>query len=147
MKTRSRLLSCSPPEPAGQLDVAPASAKLRRGTLTPPSSSVIFASGRADLMPDAQAELDHVAIVLAHGDPQTKIFLEGHTDSRGADGLNQALSRHRAVIVRSYLVSKGLAPERVVCQGHGPSRPIADNATAEGRANNRRVEVVVHPDK
>ena len=94
-------------------------------------------------MPCAQAKLDQVAGALVHVDAQTTILLEGHTDSRGPESLNQALSRHRAVIVRSYLVSKGLAPERLVCQGHGPSRPIADNETAEGRANNRRVEVVV----
>jgi outer membrane protein OmpA-like peptidoglycan-associated protein len=114
-----------------------------RGTVITLSGSVIFASGKADLLPGAQAKLDQVAIALAEGDPEAKILIEGHTDSRGSDALNQELSTRRAAAVRSYLVSKGLAPERVVSQGLGPSRPIADNETAEGRANNRRVELVV----
>jgi outer membrane protein OmpA-like peptidoglycan-associated protein len=116
-----------------------------RGTVITLSGSVIFASGKAELLPGAQTKLDQVAIALAEGDPQAKIVVEGHTDSRGSNALNQDLSARRAAAVRSYLVSKGLAPERVVAQGVGPSRPIADNETAEGRANNRRVEVVIQP--
>jgi outer membrane protein OmpA-like peptidoglycan-associated protein len=116
-----------------------------RGTVITLSGSVIFASGKADLLPGALAKLDQVAIALAANDPQQNIVVEGHTDSRGSDALNQDLSARRAAAVRDYLVSKGLAPERVVAQGLGPSRPIADNETAEGRANNRRVELVVQP--
>jgi outer membrane protein OmpA-like peptidoglycan-associated protein len=118
-----------------------------RGTVITLSGSVIFASGKADLLPGALAKLDQVAIALAANDPQQQIVVEGHTDSRGSDALNQDLSARRAAAVRNYLVSKGLAPERVVAQGLGPSRPIADNETAEGRANNRRVELIVQPRK
>ena len=116
-----------------------------RGTVITLSGSVIFASGKADLLPGARAKLNQVAIALAESDPQQKIVVEGHTDSRGSDALNQDLSARRAAAVRNYLVSKGLAPERVVAQGLGPSRPISDNETAEGRANNRRVELIVQP--
>jgi outer membrane protein OmpA-like peptidoglycan-associated protein len=118
-----------------------------RGTVITLSGSVIFASGKADLLPGARAKLDQVARALAESDAQQKIVVEGHTDSRGSDALNQDLSARRAAAVRNYLVSKGLAPERVVAQGLGPSRPISDNETAEGRANNRRVELIVQPRK
>jgi len=118
-----------------------------RGTVITLSGSVFFLSGKAELLPGAQTKLDQVAIALTTGDPDAKIVVEGHTDSRGSDALNQDLSERRAAAVRSYLVSKGLAPERVVSQGVGPSRPIADNETPDGRANNRRVEIVVQPRK
>lgn len=114
-----------------------------RGTVITLSGSVIFASGKADLLPGAQTKLDQVATALLEGDPQTKIVVEGHTDSRGSAALNQDLSTRRAAAVRGYLVSKGLPAERVTSLGLGPSRPIAENESAEGRANNRRVEVVI----
>jgi outer membrane protein OmpA-like peptidoglycan-associated protein len=118
-----------------------------RGTVITLSGSVFFKSGKAELLPGVQTKLDQLAIALAEADPQTTILIEGHTDSRGSDALNQDLSTRRAAAVRSYLVSKGLAPERVVSQGVGPSRPVADNETAEGRANNRRVDVVIQSRK
>ena len=73
------------------------------------------------------------------------MVVEGHTDSQGADAMNQELSQKRAESVRTYLVSRGIAADRITAQGFGPSRPIADNTSPEGRANNRRVEIVVKP--
>jgi outer membrane protein OmpA-like peptidoglycan-associated protein len=113
-----------------------------RGTVITLSGAVIFASGKADLLPGAQTKLDQVAEALTHG-AATKILIEGHTDSRGSDALNQELSTRRAAAVRAYLITKGLVPDSLSSQGVGPSRPIADNETAEGRANNRRVEIIV----
>ena len=69
----------------------------------------------------------------------------GHTDSQGGTSYNQELSQRRAQAVRDYLVSRGIAADRVTAQGVGPSRAITDNKSAEGRANNRRVEIVVEP--
>lgn len=116
-----------------------------RGTVITLSGAVIFASGEANLLPGAQTKLDQVAVALTEGDAQGKILVEGHTDSRGSDELNRELSTRRAGVVRSYLVSKGVPEARIEAQGVGPTRPIADNETAEGRANNRRVEIVVQP--
>lgn len=116
-----------------------------RGTVITLSGAVIFASGQAMLLPAAQSKLDQVAAALVEGESQGKILIEGHTDSRGSDELNRDLSTRRAEAVRSYLASKGVAADRMQSQGVGPSRPVADNETAEGRANNRRVEIVVQP--
>ena len=71
------------------------------------------------------------------------ILIEGHSDSKGPASLNQDLSERRATSVRGYLVSRGVPPGRVRSVGLGSSRSVADNASAEGRANNRRVEIVL----
>jgi len=116
-----------------------------RGMVITLSGSVLFASAKADLLPDAQIKLNDVAKALAEQDPDSKIVVEGHTDSQGAAAFNQDLSQRRAESVRSYLASHGIASDRMTAQGFGPTRSIADNASAEGRANNRRVEIVVQP--
>ena len=98
-----------------------------------------------DLLPGAQIKLNEVADALTKQDTESKIVVEGYTDSQGGAGYNQELSQRRAQSVRDYLVSRGIAADRVTAQGFGLSRPIGDNASAEGRANNRRVEIVVQP--
>jgi outer membrane protein OmpA-like peptidoglycan-associated protein len=116
-----------------------------RGMVITLSGSVLFASGKSELLPAAQAKLSSVAEALVSQDPDSKLVIEGHTDSQGSAALNQELSKNRAEAVRVYLISHGIAGDRVTSQGLGPSRPIADNASPEGRANNRRVEIVVQP--
>ena len=75
------------------------------------------------------------------------IRVEGHTDNTGSEATNRDLSDRRAKAVVKYLTDKGVAADRVVGQGYGPDRPVADNGTDEGRASNRRVEfVIVHED-
>jgi len=96
-------------------------------------------------LPSAQAKLDEVALALTRQDAESKMTVEGHTDSQGEPSYNQELSQKRAQSVRDYLVSRGIAADRVTAQGFGLTRPIADNGSAEGRANNRRVEIVVLP--
>ena len=105
-------------------------------------SAVLFATGKYDLLPIARQKLDEVAKALLE-QPFKTITVEGHTDSRGSLSKNQTLSQDRAESVRSYLISRGLPADKTKAVGHGPSRPVADNDTAEGRANNRRVEIVV----
>ena len=68
----------------------------------------------------------------------------GHTDSKGSDAYNQALSERRASSVASYLLSQGLSPNKLTSEGRGESEPVADNATDEGRAKNRRVELHIN---
>jgi len=116
-----------------------------RGTVITLSGSVLFASNKFALLPAAQAKLSQVAEALLKGDPDATYVVEGHTDSQGKAGANQELSVNRANSVREYLVSHGIASDRITSSGHGPDRPIADNRTAENRANNRRVEIVVKP--
>jgi outer membrane protein OmpA-like peptidoglycan-associated protein len=116
-----------------------------RGMVITLSGSVLFASAKSELLPAAQLKLNDVANALIKEDPLSKIVVEGHTDSQGGVPYNQELSQKRAQSVRDYLVSRGIASDRIVSQGFGPSRAIADNNSPEGRANNRRVEIVVQP--
>ncbi|MCC7535369.1 MAG: OmpA family protein [Deltaproteobacteria bacterium] len=108
------------------------------------SGEVLFASGQATLLPIAQQRLDAVAQSLVDAGFES-ITVEGHTDSRGPFAQNEALSLHRAQAVRAYLVSRGLPADRVQAVGFGEVRPVAPNTSPEGRANNRRVELVVTP--
>jgi outer membrane protein OmpA-like peptidoglycan-associated protein len=114
-----------------------------RGMVITLSGSVLFASGKSDLLPAAQLKLNEVAKALTEQDPESKMVVEGYTDSQGTDASNQELSQKRAQSVRDYLVSRGIAADRVTSEGFGPNKPIADNKSPEGRANNRRVEIVV----
>jgi outer membrane protein OmpA-like peptidoglycan-associated protein len=117
----------------------------QRGMVITLSGSVLFASNHSDLLPSAQAKLNEVGAALTKQGAQAKITVEGHTDSQGTASYNQELSQRRAESVRDYLVSRGIAADRVTAQGFGLTRPLADNASAEGRADNRRVEIVVQP--
>jgi outer membrane protein OmpA-like peptidoglycan-associated protein len=116
-----------------------------RGMVITLSGGVLFVSAKYDLLPQAQVKLGQVAEVLTKQDPNSKIVVQGYTDSQGGASFNQDLSQHRADAVRSYLVSHGIASDRITAQGFGPSNPVADNASPEGRADNRRVEIVVQP--
>jgi outer membrane protein OmpA-like peptidoglycan-associated protein len=114
------------------------------GRLVISLSGVLFETGGDDLLAPAQSRLDTVAQALA-AYPDRNILIEGHTDDRGSDATNQQLSQKRADAVREYLESRGVPAERMRSVGRGESNPIASNESAEGRANNRRVEVVVEP--
>jgi outer membrane protein OmpA-like peptidoglycan-associated protein len=116
-----------------------------RGMVITLSGSILFASAKWALLPEAQLKLNDVANALIKEDPLSKIVVEGHTDSQGGAQFNQELSQHRAQAVRDYLVTRGIASDRITAQGFGPSRSVAENNSAEGRANNRRVQIVVQP--
>lgn len=116
-----------------------------RGMVITLSGSVLFASDKSQLLPAAQQRLSEVARALKDSNPNARIVVEGHTDSKGSEDYNLTLSASRAEAVRRYLVSQGVPEERIEAQGLGFSRPVADNKSAEGRANNRRVEIVVQP--
>jgi outer membrane protein OmpA-like peptidoglycan-associated protein len=90
-------------------------------------------------------KLNEVAEALIKNDSDSQMVVEGHTDSQGGADYNMELSRRRAQTVRDYLVSRQIAADRIIATGFGLTRPIADNTSAEGRANNRRVEIVVKP--
>lgn len=116
-----------------------------RGMVITLSGGVLFASATYELFPGGAVKLNSVADALTQQDPNSKIVVEGHTDSQGNAAYNQNLSQQRAQTVRDYLVSRGVASDRISAQGFGLTRPVAENTSAEGRANNRRVEIVVQP--
>jgi outer membrane protein OmpA-like peptidoglycan-associated protein len=107
------------------------------------SGEVLFKTKEATLLPVAQTQLDKVAEVLNSQGEGKQMVVEGHTDSQGKDDYNQQLSQRRAEAVRSYLVSKGVPSDMIKAVGKGELEPVADNKSAEGRANNRRVEIVI----
>ncbi|RRD90741.1 OmpA family protein [Conchiformibius steedae] len=112
--------------------------------LTMPES-VTFATGRYDLLPPAQSSLDKAAQTLAMY-TDTTISIIGHADSTGNDEINNPLSQNRANSVAQYLNSRGVAVSRMsLVAGRGSYQPIASNATPEGRAQNRRVEILINP--
>jgi outer membrane protein OmpA-like peptidoglycan-associated protein len=104
---------------------------------------VLFESDKSELLPLAITRLDEVAESLRSEPDAKSVVVRGHADSRGSTTHNEQLSQARAEAVRQHLVSRGLAPDRVVAEGMGERLPIADNRTVEGRATNRRVEIVV----
>ena len=105
-------------------------------------SDVLFDFDRADLKPGARERLARVAGILS-SHPTLKIEIEGHTDAVGSDNYNQGLSERRAASVSSYLREQAIGQAIASTQGFGESRPVATNGTAEGRQQNRRVEIVV----
>ncbi|MGC1449427.1 MAG: OmpA family protein [Candidatus Sulfotelmatobacter sp.] len=108
-------------------------------------SDVLFRSGSFELLPGARERLAKVSgIVLAY--PSLHVAVEGHTDSVGSDEYNQDLSEHRALSVRDYFVQQGIPASAIEARGFGKSEPIASNDTAEGRQQNRRVELVLSGD-
>jgi outer membrane protein OmpA-like peptidoglycan-associated protein len=113
-----------------------------RGLVLTLSGSVLFASDESTLLPAAQDRLNKVADALLVT-KQKQLIIEGFTDSQGSSDYNIALSQRRADTVRSYLISRGYPSALINTQGIGEERPVADNNSAEGRANNRRVEIVV----
>lgn len=112
-----------------------------RGLVVTLSGDVLFEFDRAALLPTAQDKLSRLAAALAKTD--LKASIEGHTDAVGADAYNLQLSTRRAEAVRDQLVAHGVAAERLKVVGAGETRPIASNASSEGRAMNRRVEIII----
>ena len=114
-----------------------------RGMVITLSGQVLFVTGKAELLPAAQDQLTVVAKALQDQGEIKPIVVEGYTDSVGSESTNMKLSQDRADAVRSFLVSKGLPSDKLSAVGKGKSNPVASNDTADGRANNRRVEIVV----
>jgi outer membrane protein OmpA-like peptidoglycan-associated protein len=112
-----------------------------RGLVLTISGSVLFASGKSQILPTAQERLRSVAEALK--DDQRPILIVGHTDSTGKTDMNQQLSEKRADAVKKFLIQRGIPDERLRTMGMGESEPVASNASPEGRANNRRVEIIL----
>jgi outer membrane protein OmpA-like peptidoglycan-associated protein len=107
------------------------------------SGTVLSKTGESQMLPIARATLDRVARALLDLEENSELIVEGHTDSRGTQEFNDTLSLERARSVRSYLIEQGVPADRIRAIGRGENEPIATNQSAEGRANNRRVEIVI----
>jgi outer membrane protein OmpA-like peptidoglycan-associated protein len=103
---------------------------------------VLFTTGKADLKSGATGNLNKLAAFLDKY-PDRNVAIQGYTDSVGSEDYNQALSERRAESVKSYLTAQGIGATRLVASGKGRSEPVADNDSAAGRQQNRRVEVVI----
>jgi len=108
-------------------------------------AGVQFATAKADLRPEAREALARFAGIIGVY-PSIHVTVEGHTDNTGSAETNQTLSQARAMVVRDYLGVQGVDSSHIDVLGLGPDRPVADNTTAEGRARNRRVEIILTGD-
>ncbi|MEN8121068.1 MAG: OmpA family protein [Bacteroidota bacterium] len=106
-------------------------------------SGLLYGVNSYTLRSDSKKNLEDLAVVLNKYE-DTEILIEGHTDNTGSDETNQTLSVNRSSSVKSYLTSKNVDLTRLITVGYGESQPVADNSTAEGRQENRRVEVAIY---
>jgi outer membrane protein OmpA-like peptidoglycan-associated protein len=139
------------PAPLTPATPAPAPTPAPVAPITPPPppaeikgelilEGVQFETAKAVLLPTSRAVLDRVAASL-QAFPKVRVEIAGYTDARGGTAMNLKLARARAEAVRKYLVGKGVAPSRLTAKGYGEAKPVASNATEDGRARNRRVEL------
>ena len=124
----------------GRVDAVGCSTLFEPSQRTVVLRGVTFASGAATLSPEAEATLRETAMALIR-EPGIRVEIAGHTDSTGSRSLNLRLSRNRARSVRTFLVAAGVPADQLTAAGYGWEQPIAGNATPEGRAANRRVEL------
>lgn len=132
----------APPAPRSPVVSAPVPAPVPTAEKTTFSADAFFDFDKSVLKPAGKTSLDELVSKIA-GTNLEVIIATGHTDSIGTDAYNQKLSIRRAEAVKAYLISKGIAADRVYVEGKGEKQPVADNKTSAGRAKNRRVEVEV----
>lgn len=114
-----------------------------RGLVLTLPGSVYFEVNKSVVQPAMRSRLVEIARALARAGDDSRLLIEGHTDADGSNEYNLELSRLRAEAVRSVLVSGGVPPDQIETQGYGETRPIASNNTTSGKAQNRRVEIVL----
>ncbi|CAN5362604.1 hypothetical protein BH09MYX1_BH09MYX1_22470 [soil metagenome] len=118
-----------------------------RGMVITLSGAVLFASDKHEVQASAMPQLNQVADALVKYNPDQLITIEGHTDSQGQPAYNKELSQKRADAVAAYLAGRGIARDRITATGIGQDRPVGNNTSVDGRAQNRRVEIIVAPPK
>ena len=116
--------------------------KAGEGIIVKFDSGILFGFDQTALQPEAKTNIQNLVKSL-NENPDTDILVIGHTDNKGTESYNQGLSERRAKAVKDYAVSQGLAASRVKTSGKSFNEPIADNSTEAGRAQNRRVEIVI----
>jgi outer membrane protein OmpA-like peptidoglycan-associated protein len=134
----------APPAPTATATTPPAPP--RKSTVSVKSDTILvpgvieFDEGTTTLKATSDAALEELRLFLEQNPRVTKLRIEGYTDNVGKAEDNENLSGMRALSIKKWLVNKGIAKDRLIAAGFGPKSPIADNATAEGRAKNRRIE-------
>lgn len=137
--TLNRPMAGAPTCCPGPVAPAPPAPKPKRKIVL---RGVNFDFDKSEIRPDARVILDE-AVSILQGHPGVRVLCEGHTDGKGSIPYNQRLSMRRATAVRNYLVSKGIPATAMIVEGRGKLQPVATNETADGRAQNRRVELLV----
>src|SRR5919109_1906128 len=125
-----------------QRELASLQAKQTERGLVLTLGDVLFETGKADLRPGALRNL-YPLVTFLQKDPERRVLIEGHTDNVGSDAYNLDLSQRRADAVRDFLLQNGVNPAQMSTRGYGKASPVAPNNTAEGREENRRVELII----
>jgi OOP family OmpA-OmpF porin len=129
-----------PPPPVAQIPPPPPAPP--KGTKLATVGEAFFDFNKAQLKPSAEDVLAEAVRTLKQN-PDMRVTVEGHADSVGSDAYNERLSEKRAQAVKGYLVRQGIESSRISTEGLGESKPVASNSTADGRAKNRRAEIIV----
>ncbi len=130
---------------AKELDRIAETKRTEDGLVTKLKSDILFETGKAELKPEATANLQQMATIMKKY-PENVVTIKGYTDATGSDQTNQALSKRRATAVKAVLVANELPAATISTEGLGEDSPIADNTTPSGRQQNRRVEIEVAAD-
>ena len=125
-----------------QRELASLQAKQTERGLVLTLGDVLFETGKADLRPGALRNL-YPLVTFLQKDPERRVLIEGHTDNVGSDAYNLDLSQRRADAVRDFLLQNGVNAAQMSTRGYGKASPVAPNNTAEGRQQNRRVELII----
>ena len=131
---------------AKELEKIAETKRTEQGLVSKLKSDILFETGKSDLKPAAKTNLTEMAKIMKNY-PENVLTINGYTDSTGTAKTNETLSQKRAEAVKSHLVSSGLPTATISTVGMGPAQPVADNTTAAGRQQNRRVEIVVTVDE
>lgn len=130
---------------AAELDKIAETKRTEEGLVTKLKSDILFDTGRAELKPEATANLQQMATIMKKY-PENILTIKGYTDATGSDQTNEALSKRRAAAVKNVLVANQLPASTISTKGLGEDSPIGDNTTPTGRQQNRRVEIEVAVD-
>jgi outer membrane protein OmpA-like peptidoglycan-associated protein len=130
---------------AKELEQLAETKRTENGIITTLKNNLLFDTGKADLKPAAVDSINQISDIIKKY-PEDKLIVVGYTDSIGSDAYNQGLSEHRAQAVRLAMIARGIPAASIEAVGMGKSNPVASNATEEGRAKNRRVELQISVD-
>ncbi|MFA6237870.1 MAG: OmpA family protein [Bacteriovorax sp.] len=131
---------------AKELEKVAETKRTEQGLVTKLKSDILFDTGKAELKPEAKSNLEQMAEIMKKY-PENVLTVKGYTDSTGSEEINEILSEKRARAVKNTLVASGLPEPVIGTAGLGPTNPIADNSSAAGRRQNRRVEIEVTVDE
>ncbi|MGE3973350.1 MAG: OmpA family protein [Bdellovibrionales bacterium] len=131
---------------AKELEALAETKRTENGIITKLKGDILFDTGSAVLKQNAINNLNQIAAIIKKY-PEDLLHVTGHTDSTGSTAINKTLSEKRAQAVQTHMVSQGIPAGTVTFAGLGPSQPVADNKTTDGRAKNRRVEIQISVDE